>query len=32
MHDIIGCLLLKQCHEATMATSHGVFAVIVHQD
>ncbi len=31
-HDIIGRLLLKQCHEATMVTSHGVLVVAAHQD
>jgi len=29
--DIIGHLLFKQCHEATMATSHGVIAVVAHR-
>ncbi|CAK9205978.1 unnamed protein product [Sphagnum troendelagicum] len=32
MHDIIGRLLFKQCHQATMATGHGVFAVAAHRD
>ncbi len=32
MQDIIGRLLFKQCHEATMVTSHGVLAITTHQD
>ncbi len=30
MQDIIGCLLLKQCHEANMVTNHGVLVVAAH--
>jgi hypothetical protein len=30
--DIIGRLLFKQCHEATMATNHGVLAISTQRD
>jgi len=32
MQNTIGCLLLKQCHKATMATNRGVLTVVAHRD